>query len=220
MLPLHLAVEYGDVEIAESLLRTNDVDAKEPGRGRTALHLAVKGNDYEMAQMLLMNRANVNLASTDNLTALYIAIGNRCTKMVALLILHGADVNPSRRFCGKTPLRMSAEYNSPDIMKMLLQSGASIDDASTPNTTIFDLLHQIDDSKLSQTLISFMRQNQMKMPPLSYLLENKNLTSRQKDQIKMLHNKYPKYHALLAKIFTSNTSITIQDDSAYTINFS
>ena len=154
---LHLAIAYGEIHVVDVLAKYVDVNEREAHLGRTPLHMAVKWDNFPMTRILLENAARVNDASHDNLTALHIAVANRSPPMVALLLKSGADADPEVKFCGKTPLYMAVEHNCPKIVDMLLTAGASIQNAATPNSTLFDVAERTGASTVRNMLISFER---------------------------------------------------------------
>ena len=153
MSSLHVAAEYGDVDMVKALVEHLDVNEREPRLGRTPLHLAVKRDDYEISRVLLENGARATDVSNDNLTALHIAVANRSSSIVELLLENGADVNLEFKFCGKTPLYMAVDYNCPKIVEILLRAGASMRNAATPNSTLLDVAARIGSSLLWNMLL-------------------------------------------------------------------
>jgi ankyrin repeat protein len=207
---LHLAIEYGDEEIVEILVKMNvDVNAKEPRLGRTPLHMAVKNDNYEISRMLLNEKASVNAVSDDNLTALHIAVANRSPAMVEMLLYYGADVNPKLKFCGKTPLYMAVEYNSPDILEMLLKEGASIKDATTRNATLFDVAERIGERKLMELLLMYNRRS---MPSLWDLIEDRSFPDKHVAKLRWMQarRQIKKNDPLLVKLLKRNALTTVR----------
>ncbi|XP_011505720.1 PREDICTED: ankyrin-1-like [Ceratosolen solmsi marchali] len=154
---LHVAVANNDVAmVLYYLLSNHDVNAKEMYFGRTPLHIAVRNDNIKMAQILLNCGAAINETTRDNLSALHIAVSNRSKSMVALLLRYNASINPVINFLDKTPLYMAVEYGCLEIVKMLLEAGASIPKATRRNSTLLHVAVRIGDVKMTQLILDNM----------------------------------------------------------------
>ncbi|AXK60970.1 ankyrin repeat domain-containing protein [Candidatus Chromulinivorax destructor] len=130
---LHIAVLHGYQEIVYQLLLSNphivnSLDAQQ----KTSLHLAAGYGFYNIANILLKNGANPNISSDDDgvETPLLSAIQNNpvSIKMIELLLDSGAKINNRVDHQGISLLGYAINY--PEIVKLLLQSGA---DANLPD---------------------------------------------------------------------------------------
>ncbi|HRQ44819.1 MAG TPA: ankyrin repeat domain-containing protein [Candidatus Goldiibacteriota bacterium] len=91
-LSVHYAVNSGNCEIAEYLIRHGaDINAKDQF-GRTPLLLAVEKEKEDIIEMLVKNKANVNIKSKNEVTALSKALERHNDKIVNLLKANGAQV--------------------------------------------------------------------------------------------------------------------------------
>ena len=128
---LHWAIERNaQPEIIELLLdRGADPDPVDSS-GNAPLHYAVRDNADRMVIDLLLDRgADVearNASDTPVLT-LAVAAGND-RGMIQALLARGANPNPGKNTNGDTPLshavRISAYDGNPDVVRLLLESGA------------------------------------------------------------------------------------------------
>lgn len=158
---LILAVEHGDPQIVKQHLNIIDPNTRERLRGRSALHLAVRKDDFEIARILLDHGADVNAVSDDLLTPLHIAVGNQSALMVRLLLFFKANANPPKNLVGKTLLYMAVEYDCLEIIEMLLRAGASIQDAKTPSTTVFDVATRKNNNQILSLLFYFKKMQEI-----------------------------------------------------------
>ena len=96
-MPLHLAAQYGDKNVAALLLAGNaDVNAKD-NSGRTSLHWAVFNGCKDVAALLLASKTEVNARSNDGMTPLHDAAIGGNTNEVELLLANKAEVNARER---------------------------------------------------------------------------------------------------------------------------
>ena len=128
---LHWAIERdAQPEIIELLLdRGADPDLVDSS-GDTALHYAVGGHAGRKVIDLLLDRgADIEARNASNTAVLTLAagVGNNQAAIQALLA-RGADPNPGKNTYGETPLsmavRISAYDGNPDVVRLLLESGA------------------------------------------------------------------------------------------------
>jgi ankyrin repeat protein len=104
--PLHMAAEYGDIELVDLLIRYR-ADVNAPDRdGNTPLHYAVMRGHKHVAEFLLKNRANSNAQNKDGRTPLHITALSNNIELAQLLLRYGA--NPQKRdAAGKTPINLT-----------------------------------------------------------------------------------------------------------------
>ncbi|MBF0206873.1 MAG: ankyrin repeat domain-containing protein [Oligoflexia bacterium] len=126
--PLHLAVEYGSVEMVGLLLRNHvDVNARD-SFGQTALFKAMRSDrGFDIAKLLLENGADPNIPHSLGITPLHQAIeavrfGD--TRLVELLLCYGAQVNATDEISGAGPLHVAAEHGFTGVIESLLSWGA------------------------------------------------------------------------------------------------
>ncbi len=127
--PLHVAAKQGsDIIVRELLCLGSDPDPQDK-KGRTPLHYGclAKRPARTVVETLLEAGADVNKQDQDGLSSLHDAclseyIGEN---IVRLLLRSGADINqPSHD--GKFPLHYAIQKRKVQIIKLLLQSGATV----------------------------------------------------------------------------------------------
>ncbi|KAJ8675363.1 hypothetical protein QAD02_011149 [Eretmocerus hayati] len=134
-MPFQVVLQYGDIELIdwfiENGFRLQDCGVRFP------LHEAIKNSNESILKYLLRARQfDVDEINDKYCTALLLAITHSKTKHVRLLIEWGADVNIS---CAKgaqphlatdfhrRPLVRALTTGQPEVVKLLLAAGASID---------------------------------------------------------------------------------------------
>ena len=121
--PLHLAVEYGNLDVAKLLLANKaDVEAKAHG-GWTPLLNAVFGGNKAVVELLLDHHADVNVKEEVGRTPLHVAAENGYTEIAKVLLAHKAEVN-ARNHDGMTPLHVTAALGTKDMVVLLLGNNA------------------------------------------------------------------------------------------------
>lgn len=124
--PLRLALRDNRVEVASFLLRTEGVDIDSQDHiGETPLHQASERGFLAIVQELIQRGASVDRPSHAGLTALHFAArGGR--PEVAKYLIEECHVNVN--VCdqsGGTPLDLATVHSHVDVMKVLLERGAS-----------------------------------------------------------------------------------------------
>jgi ankyrin repeat protein len=140
-LPLHAAVDRGNLKMARTLLAAGaDVNARAgyfPGDSLTPLYVAADKGNIEMAKLLLDSGADPNKPSDNNgfsagsgmwnnedLTPLHAAARRKDISMAKLLLDRGADIN-AKNAAGSTALAMAAYGDKQAPMaKFLRERGA------------------------------------------------------------------------------------------------
>lgn len=131
---LHLAVEKGQSETAETLIAGGaDIEAK-TSYGNTPLLCALDLLQADTAGLLLENGADVNAANSMGDTALHYTTDDRLRDTSELLIVGGLDVNV-RNDANDTPLYCAARDGAKAVVELLLSEGADINAAKPDGRT-------------------------------------------------------------------------------------
>lgn len=173
--PLHLAAEKGSEAILELILNKKpNLDCLDTS-GRSALSRAVEFPD--LARILLEKGASPDLTEYRDFTPLSLSAEDGFTKTVELLLAHGAQVNLRTDITsdtgGWTAVCIAAEYDQPDIVKLLVDAGASLSLKSNNGSTP---LH-VATASTARVLLQYRKrlnideQNQYKMTPLHCAIE-------------------------------------------------
>src|SRR5919198_731569 len=130
--PLADAVQHGDKQAVQSLLKARaDVNAPQSD-GATALHWAAYLDDAETTALLVRAGAHVDSPNNYGMTPLALAATNGNAAIINLLLKGGADPNLTVR-AGETPLMLAARTDRADAVKALLEAGAKVDAKETWN---------------------------------------------------------------------------------------
>ncbi|KAM9347715.1 uncharacterized protein ankrd50l [Symphorus nematophorus] len=140
---LRAAAWGGHEEIVLTLLDYGAQVDKADSKGRTPLIAAAYMGHHEAVEILLDHNAKVDLADGDGRTALSVsalcvptAAGVKGYGEVASLLLeHGADPG-HRDNDGMTPLLLAAYEGNDDVVELLLEAGADVDETAGPDGSV------------------------------------------------------------------------------------
>jgi len=125
MMPLHVAVESGQLETVEYLLKRRvDIDAGDFFRV-SPMHLAAIEDHYECARLLLANRAVASSPDVEGDTPLHWAATKGHSEVCKLLITYRAPVDPRNKH-EWTPLHRAVYNNRKACVHELFKLGANL----------------------------------------------------------------------------------------------
>ncbi|XP_034549277.1 ankyrin repeat domain-containing protein 50 [Notolabrus celidotus] len=140
---LRAAAWGGHEEIVLTLLDFGAKVDKVDSKGRTPLIAAAYMGHHEAVEILLDHNTEVNLADGDGRTALSVAALCVPTaagvkgygEVASLLLERGADPG-HRDHDGMTPLLLAAYEGNDDVVELLLEAGADVDETAGPDGNI------------------------------------------------------------------------------------
>jgi len=136
------AADNGDIKEVQALIKKGvDVNAY-PTNGYSPLSVAIMSGHMEIVELLVENGADINDTDIRGVTPLIDASWGNPTvkdyrtiyvKIVKLLLLNGADPNIKDNK-NTTPLMAASVVGNIDIVKLLVNAGASLDTISYGNS--------------------------------------------------------------------------------------
>ncbi|XP_043224289.1 ankyrin repeat and SAM domain-containing protein 6-like [Amphibalanus amphitrite] len=128
------------------VLEDSTEEAEDTGDS-TDLHEAVRRRDLTLAtQLLSADPGAANRVRSESGAPLTLAALAGDTPMAALLLRHGAVVDQPEPTTGWTPLMHAVFHNHPEMVKLLLSSGADANVRDHKGCTAFDLASLVDSS--------------------------------------------------------------------------
>ncbi|OXU27358.1 hypothetical protein TSAR_005193 [Trichomalopsis sarcophagae] len=147
--PLHFAVNHGSETTVKLLLEHNADFTAQDINGLTPLHLAMRGKKISIVDMILRFHSEkiVNPVSSTGLSHFHVACTKNKVNLVENFLKSGlVNHDPVRFdsdfFAGFTPLHFAVYYKCVDIVRLLLNKGASV---SAQNAMKKLPLHYISD---------------------------------------------------------------------------
>ena len=135
--PLHCTVIEGHLDIVKILVENGILLNMRSENGSSALHIAVEKRFVEIVRYLLDQGALINIRDESGSTPLSkAAVGEE--KCVLALLDFGAHIDV-KSTNGLAPLTIAAHSGFLPIVKMLIQSGASISFATFSGKTVSDI---------------------------------------------------------------------------------
>jgi ankyrin repeat protein len=140
---LMLCSKNGDLKTAKIMLSNNvDVNTHDYD-GLTPLITAIINHNTDMVRLLLEYNADTNICDNDGWSPLMISIANNenkvtqdNTEIIKMLLENKADIS-QKNDNGYTPMIISAMNGEMDIMKMLVDRNANVNEKDNEDITVF-----------------------------------------------------------------------------------
>nr|XP_055076899.1 transient receptor potential cation channel, subfamily N, member 1 isoform X1 [Misgurnus anguillicaudatus] len=140
--PLHLAAASGQLDVCHCLLNLKaDVTATDI-HGQTPLHLAAENDHSEVVKLILRHRPELaTLANVEGATCTHIAAAQGSVAVIKELLIfnQGGLVTLNSKANGLCPLHLAAAGGHTEVVKVLLDAGASVTEEDTEGMTAVHL---------------------------------------------------------------------------------
>ncbi|KAI7798397.1 transient receptor potential cation channel [Triplophysa rosa] len=140
--PLHLAADSGQLDVCGGLLHLNaDVTATDI-HGQTPLHLAAENDHSEVVKLFLRHRPELaTLANMEGATCAHIAAAQGSAAVIKELLMfnQGRLITLNHKANGLCPLHLAAAGGHTEVVKVLLDAGASVTEEDTEGMTAVHL---------------------------------------------------------------------------------
>jgi ankyrin repeat protein len=152
--PLIIASDCGNTEVVEILLSDEkiDVDIKDK-MGQTALHRAAKKEYLNISERLINAGANINEVDENGNTPLLLVSLMGAAKAVKMLLRNEKiDIHAKNFHHDQTALHIATIGGYPDIVQMLIDAGANVDEVDNSGRTPFLLASSNGHIQIADTL--------------------------------------------------------------------
>lgn len=133
--PLHFAVQFGQMETVEVLLRAGISRDARTKVDRTPLHIAAQEGHLMIVELLLSSGADIEAKDMLRMTPLHWAVEKGHIDITQLLLSRGATTNTENKF-EKTPLDIAISNGRADIAGLLQMSGNLVDMSGEENIVV------------------------------------------------------------------------------------
>jgi hypothetical protein len=149
--PLFIAVENGNLQIAEMLLGFGAKVNERNEQKETALMKLDEDASKELVELLVRSGARIEATDLMGNTALILAAGSAKPEVVKALIDAGASVNEKNNE-GTTALMAAAYADDVESVRLLLQAGADLNLKNNADETAYD---KAENKEVEDLLVSF-----------------------------------------------------------------
>ncbi|XP_048059090.1 transient receptor potential cation channel, subfamily N, member 1 isoform X2 [Megalobrama amblycephala] len=140
--PLHLAAISGQLDVCSSLLNLKaDITAVDI-HGQTPLHLAAENDHSEVVKLFLRHRPELaTLANMEGTTCTHIAAAKGSAAVIRELLTfnQGGPLTLNNKANGLCPLHLAAAGGHTEVVKVLLEAGASVKEEDVEGMTAIHL---------------------------------------------------------------------------------
>lgn len=148
--PLFHAIETGNIEIVEILLRFGaSVNARDSIKQTPIMRLDHDATPA-LVELLVRYGAKIDVADKEGNTTLILATGNATAEVVKALIDAGADTRAKNKQ-GRTALMEAADSDDLEAVKLLLEAGSDVNARDKEGDSAWDLTSNDEIEKLLET---------------------------------------------------------------------
>ncbi len=164
-IPLHYSILNNDLLIFTYLLSKTTKDALllETKKGLNILYYAIENNNNKITNLLINKYIDLNLDLTiidkNGNTPLHYACIKQNYEIAKLLIINGIDINISNFINDFSALNYCVLYGNLNLLKLLIQYGANIDDQDYYGNTILHYSLIYNKYEIFKYLITFKNIN-------------------------------------------------------------
>ncbi|MEO0469970.1 MAG: ankyrin repeat domain-containing protein, partial [Bacteroidota bacterium] len=145
---LHMAVEKGNVDLVNLILKGKPELEPRDRAGDTPMHIAIREDQDQIVDALLEMDQRYNASNRRGQTPLHLAIARDKDDIAETLIRSGVDVNASDSN-GRTPLHIAVLERNQQMARLLLQNEAIPDAKDVLNRTPLKIARQNKDKAMS-----------------------------------------------------------------------
>ena len=173
----------------------------------------VQRNNISGIRYLIIQGVNINILDEERTSPLHIACKESSVQTVEEIIFQGSMINIPD-LVGWTPLHMACYYNRPDIVLLLLKSGANYNTHNRDKLSARDLAIKYRNNYCVKVLDNFIKYQQIEKEKCLKEINNDNYdyNSLNEEIYEEILKKYITYQKLKMEYLQNNEAILSNDD--------
>jgi len=147
------------VDLSKPLVLGSEYDLDSPDEVSVLSFSIRKNASIELIKLLLKHGVDLFEVDKEGVSSLDIAIKFKRYDVVQLCIDSGFDINTTKRKSGITPLMLASCFNDIDMLKLLLENGAKIDNKDKFGMNAIEYAKKLGQTKTAEFLESMISRN-------------------------------------------------------------
>lgn len=164
-----LAIQNGQKDIVEELIKLGASLNRKDGLGRTALDTAIETNrdieEFPIVKLLIEKGADISAMGTNGSIPLHTAAYYGQSGIIKYLLEKGADINAKTSY-GYTPLMYAITSDDMDVIRTLISKNADVTLQNGVGSNVFHFVAQGESGHDAKDLLELLLQNN---PPIEVL---------------------------------------------------
>lgn len=142
------------VDLSQPLVLGSEYDLDSPDEVGVLFFAIRKHASIELIKLLLEHNVDLLEVDKEGVSSLDVAIKFKRYDVVQLCIDSGFDLNTTKRKSGITPLMLASCFNDIDMLKLLLENGAKIDNKDKFGMNAIEYARKLGQTKTAEFLES------------------------------------------------------------------
>lgn len=179
----------------------------------------IQRNNISGIRYLIIQGVNINILDEERTSPLHIACKESSIQTIEEIIFQGSMINIPD-LVGWTPLHMACYYNRPDVVLLLLKSGANYNTHNRDKLSARDLAIKFGNYNCVKVLDNFIKYQQIEKEKCLKEINNDNFINNEDDYYNFLNDeiyeeilkKYITYQKLKREYMQNNEAILSSND--------
>ncbi|MDD5406442.1 MAG: ankyrin repeat domain-containing protein [Sulfurovaceae bacterium] len=146
------------IDLSKTVVLGNEYDLDDPDEISVLFFAIRKHASIDMIKLLLEHGVDLFEVDKEGISSLDVAIKFKRYDVVQLCIDSGFDLNATKRKSGITPLMLASCFNDIDMLKLLLENGAKIDNKDKFGMNAIEYAQKTGQTKTAEFLESKIEQ--------------------------------------------------------------
>ena len=147
----------------------------------------IQRNNISGIRYLIIQGVNINILDEERTSPLHIACKESSIQTIEEIIFQGSMINIPD-LVGWTPLHMACYYNRPDVVLLLLKSGANYNTHNRDKLSAKDLAIKFGNYNCAKVLDNFIKYQQIEKEKCLKEINNDNFINNEEDYYNILND--------------------------------